>query len=56
MAVGLDIETGGHVFQLFFTSSQWLTEQHVVARNVDDFLSGDFRIGFNVNRVFGPGG
>jgi hypothetical protein len=56
MAVGLDIETGGHVFQLFFTSSQWLTEQHVVARNVDDFLAGDFRIGFNVNRVFGPGG
>ena len=54
-ALGLDLETGGHVFQVFLASSQWLTEQHVVARNVDDFFSGDFRIGFNVNRVFGPG-
>ncbi|MFT4604539.1 MAG: hypothetical protein ACI9W4_001271 [Rhodothermales bacterium] len=52
LSVGLDIETGGHVFQLFFTSSDWLTEQHMLARNNDDFLSGDFRWGFNVNRVF----
>lgn len=56
MAVGLDIDTGGHVFQLFVASSPWLTEQHTVARNVDAFLSGDFRFGFNVNRVFGLGG
>ena len=56
MAVALDIETGGHVFQVFFASSVWLTEQHVIARNVDDFFAGDFRFGFNVNRVFGFGG
>ncbi|MFT5145005.1 MAG: hypothetical protein ACI80V_000891 [Rhodothermales bacterium] len=52
-SVGLDIETGGHVFQLFFGSSDWLTEQHLLARNNDDFFAGDFRWGFNVNRVFG---
>lgn len=52
LSVGLDIETGGHVFQLFFTTSQWLTEQHVIARNDDNFFDGDFRFGFNVNRVF----
>ncbi len=51
-SVGLDIETGGHVFQLFFTSSDWLIEQHMLARNNDDFFAGDFRWGFNVNRVF----
>lgn len=56
VAVGLDIETGGHVFQLFLASSWWLTEQHVIARNTDDFFAGDFRFGFNVNRVFGLGG
>lgn len=56
MAVAFDIETGGHVFQVFFASSVWLTEQHVIARNVDDFFAGDFRFGFNVNRVFGFGG
>ena len=52
ISVGFDIETGGHVFQLFFTTSQSMTEQHVVARNRDDFLSGDIRFGFNVHRVF----
>ncbi len=51
-SVALNIETGGHVFQLFFTTSQWLTAQHVIARNADSFFDGDFRFGFNVNRVF----
>lgn len=50
---GIDINTGGHVFQVFFTSSQWLTEQHSIARNNDDFTKGGRRLGFNVNRVFG---
>ena len=50
-SLGLNIETGGHVFQLFFTTSQWLTEQHAIARNSDEF-----RFGFNVNRVFRLGG
>lgn len=52
ISIGFDIETGGHVFQLFFTTSQWMTEQHTIARNVDDFFEGDFRFGFNVHRVF----
>ena len=55
LSVSFDIETGGHVFQLFFTTSQSMTEQHVVARNRDDFLSGDIRFGFNVHRVFSFG-
>lgn len=56
LSLGLDIETGGHVFQLFFTTSQWLTEQHAIARNAVAFFDGDFRFGFNVNRVFRLGG
>ena len=52
ISLSFDIETGGHVFQLFFTTSQSMTEQHVVARNRDDFLNGDIRFGFNVHRVF----
>lgn len=51
--IGLNIDTGGHVFQLFFTSAPWQTEQYVLYRNTDDFFAGDLRIGFNVNRVFG---
>ncbi len=54
-SVAYNIETGGHVFQLFLKTSQWLTEQHIIARNTDDFFDGDFRFGFNVNRVFSLG-
>lgn len=51
-SMGLNIETGGHVFQLFFTSTEWHLEQFVMADNRDQFWAGDFRFGFNVNRVF----
>ena len=51
--LGLNIETGGHVFQLFFTSTHWHLEQYVMAMNDEQFWSGDFRFGFNVNRIFG---
>jgi len=51
--LGLNIDTGGHVFQLFFTSTQWHLEQYVLANNRDQFWAGDFRFGFNVNRIFG---
>jgi hypothetical protein len=46
-AFGLDIETGGHVFQLLFTNSQ--------SSNEPGFMSsaeGDMVFGFNVVRVF----
>ena len=52
LAFGYEIETGGHVFQMFLMSGQWFTEQHLLARNTNNFFEGDFRIGFNVNRVF----
>jgi hypothetical protein len=53
VSLGMNLETGGHVFQLFFTTSQWFTEQHMIARNRDVFFDGDIRFGFNVNRIFG---
>ena len=53
LAVGLALDTGGHVFQLFLTTSPWATEQHTIGQTVDRALDGDLRLGFNVNRVFG---
>lgn len=55
MAVALNIDTGGHIFQIFLTSSQWHNEQYIMANNSDRFWEGDFRFGFNINRVFGLG-
>ena len=53
MALSLNIDTGGHVFQIFFASSQWHNEHYIMANNSDRFWEGDFRFGFNIHRVFG---
>lgn len=52
-AISYEIDTGGHVFQLFFMSGRWFTEQHLLARTTTNFLNPDFRFGFNINRFFG---
>jgi hypothetical protein len=52
-SMGLNIQTGGHVFQLFFASTRWHLEQYAMAQNSEQFWAGDFRFGFNVNRIFG---
>lgn len=52
LAVGFDIETGGHVFQLHFTNSTGMTERTFITETVGDFFKGDIHFGFNVSRVF----
>lgn len=52
-SLGLNIKTGGHVFQLFFASTRWHIPQFIISRNDNNFWAGDFRFGFNINRVFG---
>jgi hypothetical protein len=53
MGVAVNIDTGGHIFQMFLTTSQWHGEQYIMANNSDRFFKGDFRFGFNIHRVFG---
>ena len=52
IAIGIDIETGGHVFQMFFTTSRALNDQYLVAGRNGDFFDREFRFGFNINRLF----
>ena len=52
IGVGLDIETGGHVFQLVFTNAIGLTERAFLTETVDNFFDGDIHFGFNVTRTF----
>ena len=52
LAVGFDIETGGHVFQLHFTNSTGMTEKTFITETTGDFFKGDVHFGFNVSRVF----
>ena len=51
---GIDLEAGGHVFQLYFVTSQALNEQYLLAGG-NGVPGEEFRMGFNVNRVFATG-
>jgi hypothetical protein len=50
--LGMDIETGGHVFQLLITNGAGLTERAFITETRDDFFDGDIHFGFNVTRTF----
>lgn len=49
---GIDIKTGGHVFQLFFTNTQALNDAYLLGATHGDILDGGLRFGFNINRSF----
>ena len=55
-SVGIDLETGGHVFQLHFTNSTSMVEKGYIAETVGDWTDGGVHFGFNVSRVFTLGG
>ena len=54
LGVGIDMEAGGHVFQMYFVTSQALNEQYLLAGG-NGVPGEEFRVGFNVNRVFATG-
>jgi hypothetical protein len=54
--VGVDIETGGHVFQILLTNTRGLTERAFITETEGDFADGDIHLGFNVTRTFQLGG
>lgn len=54
VALGLDIETGGHIFQLHFTNASGMVEHQFIGMTRENITNGinSIRIGFNLNRVF----
>lgn len=52
LSVGVDLETGGHVFQMHFTSSQAIHEAGFLGQTTGDWTKGDVFFGFNLLRVF----
>lgn len=52
ISFGIDIGTGGHVFQLLFTNSIGLTEKSFIAETNRRGDNSDARFGFNISRVF----
>jgi hypothetical protein len=51
-SIGLDIETGGHVFQLFFTNASAINEVQFIPYTTSTWNNKGFRFGFNISRVF----
>lgn len=51
-AIGVDIETGGHVFQLQFTNATAMVEKGFIGETTNDFFAGDIHFGFNISRTF----
>jgi hypothetical protein len=52
MSVGIDIETGGHVFQLHFSNSTGMNERAFLIDQNGDWTAGNIRFGFNISRWF----
>ncbi|TXB62286.1 DUF5777 family beta-barrel protein [Phaeodactylibacter luteus] len=52
LSIGVDIETGGHVFQLHFSNTSGMNERAFIAEPNGSWLQGDLQFGFNLSRVF----
>lgn len=52
LGIGLEIETGGHVFQMHLTNSFGLVENQFLPRTNTQWNDAGIRLGFNVSRVF----
>ena len=49
---GVDIETGGHVFQLIFTNSGGMVGPYYLTKTTGRWGKGDIYFGFNISRYF----
>ena len=52
ISIGVDIETGGHVFQLHFTNSRGMIESQFIGQTVGAWEKADIFYGFNIARTF----
>ncbi len=52
LSVGIDIETGGHVFQLHFSNTTGMNERAFITETTNTWGKGEIRFGFNLSRVF----
>jgi hypothetical protein len=51
-SIGMDIETGGHVFQIMLSNSIGMREGTFIPKTTDSWADGGIHLGFNISRVF----
>lgn len=52
LAFSVDIETGGHVFQLILSNAITMIENSFITETTGNFFKGDIHFGFNISRDF----
>jgi hypothetical protein len=50
--LGLEIETGGHVFHITWTNAESILENNFIPNTRSSWSSGQFKLGFNISRAF----
>ena len=52
LSIGYEVETGGHVFQIFLTNASGVADPYVFAQTNGSWLNNHIHLGFNISRVF----
>jgi len=52
LAFGVDIESGGHVFQIILSNALTMIEKSFITETTGNFFGGDIHLGFNISRTF----
>jgi len=52
LGVGIEIETGGHVFSLMFTNASGILENDYIPNTVDNWGDGGYKFSFHISRMF----
>ena len=52
LSIGVDIETGGHVFQLHFSNANGMNERAYLTDDNGNWAKGQIQFGFNLSRIF----
>nr|MBK9651263.1 hypothetical protein [Bacteroidota bacterium] len=52
LGIGIELETGGHVFSLMFTNASSIIETEMLANTTDSWGKGGFKFSFNISRNF----
>lgn len=55
LGIGIDLETGGHIFQMHFTNQFGMNEAQYIPYTTSNWMKLGFRLGFNISRVFATG-
>jgi hypothetical protein len=52
VGLGLEIDTGGHVFQVNLTNATGIMETDFIPYTTSSWFDGEFRLGFTISRLF----